>query len=301
MKVLDLYNHVAGLGFESSLEDDNRFYNAAERALLQVARIRPATRTYHINHKPMENEIKNSTLGTSVKAPGLVYYAEEAKAYYFEADGVGTAYVEYSEDGVYKIANVVSLDSNRTFRAYRGFVKNGNSFVNGAVRIRFEGEYLYNVRNAALYKYVYSQNEEDIPAHEPFTRYDMSVLASDFLSLASPPIVDGLQREILNQKYDVENECIILLPHNMNGEYGIRYIKCPQAIDTEANAIENEQEIDLASDLSMLLPNLVAAYILAEDEPQLAEYYLSLYNQQAAVIEAKTRYNTPAKIINNGW
>lgn len=301
MKVSDLYKQVAGLGFESSLEEDSRFYYAAERALLQVSRIRPATRTLKINHKPLENAVRNSSFDTSEKSRGLIYEAENAKAYYFEADGVGTAYVEFLEGDEWEIANVISLDASRTFKAYKGFIKNGKSFVTGRVRIRFSGDYLFYVRRAALYAEVYSPSIEDIPAYEPFTGYDISDLASDFLALASPPIVDGGRREILNQKYDIEDGSKVLLPYDMPGEYTVRYIKMPEKIDTEEIAVDNDQEIDLAEDLAMLMPNLVAAYILAEDEPQLAEYYLALYNQQAAVIEAKTRSFAPVHITNNGW
>lgn len=301
MTVSELYKQVAGLGFESSLEDDSRFYYAAERALLQVARIRPATRTYTINHKPLKNAALVGSTDSSVKSDGLIIEAPGAKAYYFEADGFGTAYVEFSEGGDWYIADVILLESSRSFKAYKGFVKNENNFVSGGVRIRFEGEYLCYVRRAALYENVYSPNKEDITAFEPFTRYDISELASDFLALDSPPVVDNGKREILNQNYDIEDGRAVLIPYELPGEYIVRYIKKPENINMEENAVDNSQRIDLEEDLAMLLPNLVAAYILAEDEPQLAEYYLSLYNQQAAVIEAKARSYAPVKITSNGW
>lgn len=301
MTVSELYKQVAGLGFESSLEDDSRFYFAAERALLQVARIRPATRTYTINHKPLKNAALIGSMDSSVKSDGLIIEAPGAKAYYFEADGFGTAYVEFFENGAWSIANVIILNGSRSFRAYKGFVKNGNNFVSGGVRIRFEGEYLCYVRRAALYESVYSPNEADITALEPFTRYDISELASDFLALASPPVLDGEHREILNQTYDIEDGRVVLIPYGLPGEYIIRYIKKPESISTESYAVDNDQRIDLADDLVLLMPNLVAAYILAEDEPQLAEYYLSLYNQQAAQIEANARSYAPVYISNNGW
>ena len=36
MRVQELYEQVAGLGFEKSLEDEEWFYQAANRALLQA-------------------------------------------------------------------------------------------------------------------------------------------------------------------------------------------------------------------------------------------------------------------------
>ena len=61
MTVSQLYKSVAQLGFEDSLEGDERFIFAANRALLQVNAIRPATSSYIINHKPMDNMLADAT------------------------------------------------------------------------------------------------------------------------------------------------------------------------------------------------------------------------------------------------
>lgn len=300
MIVSDLYKQVAGLGFESSLDDDSRFYYAANRALLQVSRIRPATRTHHINHKPLMNALPTGF--SSMECRGnLAFEASSAKGYYFEADGNGQAYIEYFEDGSWKVAKIVEMQSNRTFKAYSGLVKNGTEFVEGSVRIRFLGNYLYHVRRVALYPDVYSNNDADVPAYEPYSKYDISDLASDFLAMSAPPIVDSDGREVLNQNYDIENGRIVLLPRSMPGEYIVRYIKKPTALAQKNNANTDNQAIDLDDDLCAILPNLVASYIYAEDEPQLAEYYLTLYNQQAIVIEQKARQHSSVFITNNGW
>ena len=60
MTVAELYKQVAQLGFEVSLEDDDRFYYAANRALLQVNEVRPAISYYLINHKPLKNLLSDS-------------------------------------------------------------------------------------------------------------------------------------------------------------------------------------------------------------------------------------------------
>ena len=47
MRVSELYEQVAGLGFETSLDDGNdRFYQAAGRALLQINALRPDYKLY---------------------------------------------------------------------------------------------------------------------------------------------------------------------------------------------------------------------------------------------------------------
>lgn len=300
MKVYDLYKQVAGLGFESSLDDDSRFYYAANRALLQVARIRPATRTHHINHKPLKNALATSF--SSIECRGdLVLEASEAKGYYFEADGNGRVYIEFLKDGEWAPAKDEILQSNRTFKAYHGLIQDGTEFVKGAVRIRFLGDYLYHVRRVALYPDVYSGDPDEVPAYEPYSKYDISNLATDFLAMSAPPIVDSEGREVLNQHYDIEDGRIVLLPRNMPGEYIVRYIKKPTPLDDTKDVKNNDKDIDLDDDLCAILPNLIASYLYAEDEPQLAEYYLALYNQQAMVIEQKARHFSSVFITNNGW
>ena len=93
MNVAELYKQTAQLGFEDSLDDSDRFYYAANRALLQVCKIRPAVGYYLINHKPLENLVVNATFSPVEKIDDLIYEASDAKSYYFEADGNGVLYV----------------------------------------------------------------------------------------------------------------------------------------------------------------------------------------------------------------
>ena len=129
MTVAELYKQVAQLGFEDSLEDDDRFYFAANRALLQVNEIRPAISYYLINHKPLKNLLSDSLFSPVEKDDELLYSAEGAKSYYFEADGNGVVYVEkYNDDG-WVIIDSVQLESAHAFIAYRGFIKEAGEFV----------------------------------------------------------------------------------------------------------------------------------------------------------------------------
>ena len=94
MNVAELYLQTAHLGFETTLEDSDRFYFAANRALLQVCKVRPAIRHCLINHKPLANLIRQDTFSPIEKIEDITYEAEGAKAYYFEADGNGVLYLE---------------------------------------------------------------------------------------------------------------------------------------------------------------------------------------------------------------
>lgn len=302
MTISELYVSVAQLGFEDSLEDDQRFFYAANRALLQVNAIRPAIRSYIINHKPMRNRVKEETFMPVEKADELCFEASGVRAYYFEADGNGQAYIEKYDGASWSIIGKVKLSASEGFVPYRGFIRDGSDIVDGEVRLRFTGPYLYSVKNVAMYANILSDRIEDIPAYEQFTRYDMSRLCSDFLSLSSPPIRADREYTCLNQGYDVENGRVILLPYDAGGLYKIIYHHKPTLLKGDNAPKDDGTVIDLDEELCALLPILIAAYVWADDEPEKAQYYLALYRERAVDIERRLRDNTPVFIKStNGW
>lgn len=143
MNVAELYLQTAQLGFETTLEDSDRFYFAANRALLQVCKVRPAIRHCLINHKPLANLIRQDTFSPIEKIEDITYEAEGAKAYYFEADGNGVLYLEeyIMDTGEWRIFGEIPLQSKQIFVPYRGFIKKQGAFVSGRIRLRFAGEY----------------------------------------------------------------------------------------------------------------------------------------------------------------
>ncbi len=303
MTISQLYQSVAQLGFEDSLENEERFIFAANRALLQVNALRPATSSYIINHKPMNNMADKLFFEPMEKVKELCFYADNVKSYYFEADGNGSVFIEKKSDsGAWSIIGEVQLISDKTFKSYRGFIKDDGEFVNAHIRLRFTGNYVYSVKCVAMYEYLYSDNEEDIPAYEAFSSYDISELVSDFLSLVSPPISENEGIMHLNQGYDIDNGRTILLPYNMRGLYKVVYNRQPKKITSSGAAQDDNSIIDLDEELCALLPLLVASYIWVEDEPEKAQYYLMLYKERAVDIERRLISAKPVQINSiNGW
>lgn len=304
MRVQELYEQVAGLGFEKSLEDEDWFYQAANRALLQVNFIRPAISSYVIDHKPMKN-LLDVGFTPVLRSEELTYEAEDVKAYYFQVKGVGSAYVERydaNENKWIMVSDEIRFNNTKAFVAYAGLVKDGKKFIKGPVRLRFTGDYIYSIKCVALYQHVYSDKVEDIPAYEPYVRYDFTKLTEDFLTFSEPPITDDEEYRKLNKNYDVEDGRIILLPHSVSGCFKILYNRKPRHIENKGLAQENEDVIDLDEELCNLLPVLIASYIWLEDEPDRAQYYYKLYQARAAEISAKQRNFSPVRIrSSNNW
>ena len=301
MRVSELYGQVAGLGFEKSLEDSDIFYQAANRALLQVNSIRPAVSAYAINHKPMKNLLSSDFLPIE-RYYDITFEAEAAKAYYFESDGVGVCYIEkLSASDSWDIIGDVPFSSGGGFVSYSGFIKDGGEFVRGRVRLRFSGDYLYSVRCVALYEHIRSDLAEDIPAFEPYSKYDISVLVSDFLTLEDEPLVADEEAIKVPSDYNIEGGRVILFPRSAPGCYKVLYRRRPREIENVGTPSDDEAVIDLDEELCALMALNMAAYIWADDEPEKAEYYLSLYRERAAEIQARDKKLKPARYVTNGW
>lgn len=304
MNISELYSQTAQLGFEDSLEDDDRFYYAANRALLQVCKVRPVISHYTINHRPLENCISDASFEAVDVTGEVIYTAENVKSYYFEADGNGVLYIEMLNPTTqnWDVIGTVALISSGVFVPYRGFIKEGDGFVSGQVRLRFLGEYIYTIRSVAMYRYLLSASADDIPAYEPFTRYDIRSLVTDFLELCCPPIIDDEDGKVLNQDYELEGDSTILLPCSGRGVYKVLYEHRPNAISSDGEPASDETEIDLDEELCSLLPILVAAYVWIDDEPTKSEYYMNLYRERVQLIEQHAKQNKPVQIRSiNGW
>ena len=301
MRVSELYEQVAGLGFGKSVEDDDIFYQAANRALLQVNALRPAVSACAINHKPMKN-LLSSSFEPMERYYDITFEAHDAKAYYFECDGQGICYIERQDaSGAWVKIGIVELAASGGFAVYRGFIKDGADFVSGRVRLRFSGDYLYSVRCASLYEHIRSEREEDIPAFEPYSRYDISTLVSDFLTLEDEPLVADEESIKMPENYNIEGGRVILLPRSAPGCYKVLYRRRPAEIVSDGSAADDDTVIDLDEELCALMVLNIGVYIWADDEPEKAEYYLSLYRERAAEIQARDKKLKPARYVTNGW
>lgn len=308
MTIKELYDSVAELGFETELESErlNGFILAANRAIVQINRIRPATSIYKLNHFPLVNKLSESTYEPVCKDDeALIFSTDGAKSYFFECNGNGIATIEKSTDfgETWETLAAVELVSEKgQFEKYRGLILDGDKPYLGLVRIKFSGDYIYWVQNVAMYGSLLSADPESIPAFSKYISYDIASLTDDFVSFVCPPITDA-QRDkgfILNTDYFVEGASKILIPASIKGVYDVVYNRRNKQLSL--NDDMEETNIDLDSELCCLMPNLVASYIWADDEPTKAEYYLTLYNAQVAEIMAREKNLKPVVYRNKtGW
>ena len=303
MKVHELYSAVCKLGFFDTLEDIPAFFIAANRAMLQINALRPLTAILEIYHRSVDNLVNGATHDIYEHLDSDVIFEVHcaAKAYYFEVLGEGECRIEVynPESSSWELKELISFNC-RNYTIYKGFIKPDGNFTTNPVRLRFIGEYVYQIRNAALYGLIYSSSADDIPAYEEFIRYDLRKLADGFIELADNPFVSSFTR--LTDDYIFEDGAVLLLPQRVAREVKIKYKKTPRSLVYADNPSGDETEIELDPELCELLPLLTAVYVLADEGDGKSEYYLQLYRERAAEIEMRKRSRESAKYANvNGW
>ncbi len=298
MTIGELYGAVSQLGFEESLEYESGFFHALNRAILQVNSLRPKTGRICINHKPTKNLL--GAAGQSFEVDGEVTHtAVGAKSYYFEACGYGSVFIEADFGSGFEIIKEIEIISPSVFSAFFGFTKSGDEY--GKIsRIRFTGKHTYTVRRLAMYGTTASDDESGIQPFCERYEYDVSSIASDFLSFCDPPLRDS--DGVVAEHYDVLGSDRIILSRDYPDEYTVFYNTRPPLYSPSDTAEENNEEIPLDDDLCVLLPLLIASYVWLDDEPQKAEYYFSLYRDRASEIVSSRKNHTVASIkSSDGW
>ncbi len=305
MTIRELYDAVAQLGFETTLEDyESGFFSLANRAMIQVNRVRPKMSIFKLNHFPLKNLLEVDYFEPVCKDDeALTFVAEGARSYYFECNGNGVVTIEKTNDGEsWEVIGSIDLKADHgRFVAYRGFILDGEETYLGRVRLKFDGDFIYYVQNVALYGCLISSDEMDIPACGKYSAYDLAGLTDDFDSFVFPPIVDAQRGEkfVLDEDYFIENRSKVLVPASINGVFDIYYYRKIRPID---ESMEEETELDLDDDLCSILVNLIASYVWVDDEPTKAEYYLSLYREQVAEIFSLSKNFKPLVYRNkSGW
>jgi hypothetical protein len=154
----------------------------------------------------------------------------------------------------------------------------------GEVEITFSGDYAYTIRNFAMYDKVYSNKASDIINYSKKVGYSIPKIVTDFGRFDSPPVDNngyGLFKD-----YTIENDTVYL-PINAPGIYTVNYLHKVELISANTNISGQGSGIliDLEEDLAALLPNLIAAYVWLDDEPEKSQYYYNLYLQRADQIK----------------
>lgn len=298
MRVRDLYSEVAQLGFETNLDEPVRFYQAINRGLLEVCSVRPTVKRLEIPHYPIR--CHRVMCGEEVHTDhDLVYCATSPKAYYFEAYGNLSFAVEHKTASGWETVKDEEQVAENGFVAHKGFVKQNNEFLEGEVRIRFFGDFRFVVKNVAFYDEIVSYDENDIPAADEYTRYDLNKLTDDFFEFDEVPMMYGYP--IDEKSYVVLERSVLMVSNRLHGTVTIEYSHKPTPIEFALDPYHDDTDVDLDDELCTVLPLLLASYLWLDDDSDKSLYYRTLYTERVQQILTKKRMSDPVKTNYNGW
>lgn len=275
----EIKNEAARLGFEktsisANAEYKGLFIDAANEAQMTIAKtVKPIEKTMRVAQMTAESKIP--TEERIFDGKDIVYRAN-ARAYYFEVYGKGKC-------------DIVDVSGTRTVTFDEKKWTAYKDFCSGNVMMRFYGEFLFSVRNAALYERVGGSSISDIPDNRAYTSHDLLQIDPLYMEIYSVRINNSPAEDWY---CDGSN---LLLPSNYPAEYIVTYHAYPTKITEDT---PDSSEIELDYDAANLMPRRMAYTIWLDDDIQKAIIYNNEYTSMAEAVIAKER--SPMARVHKG-
>ena len=272
MTLNDFKNELSALGFEREIAIDKSLVLSVRRAISTIYTERGVYNSFAIEHYPvMPTLVCKSFTHIPKKTES---FSLKGRAISFSVSGTGFFTIE--EKGV-----LTEYEFSSPFYLWR-------IFISGEATVTFFGEYSFEVISLSVFENIRSENKEELFSYgEPF-EYDMSALRGDFHSFASLP-TDNQGREIAGA---VMRSGKLIIPWGYRGRINIVYkSSAPLVSEDTPNA-----EIPIPKEVEHLVPLLASAYYWADDAPDKAEYYLSLYKDSMRAVK---QFDT--RLIGGGY
>lgn len=236
--------------------------------------------THSISCYPVENILGNYSNFEIEPFEGdeLTFEANsKAQAYYFEVDGPCTVYVDDYTDGWNTIATVSCSPTASGFTAYKGVVTPTSGATKS--RLRFTGSYYFRTVNRALFDVPFA-SDSDVPDYRPWVRKQMP---DDFKS------VDQIIREyadgnyVKDGSYKWEGRRDLYVNYYYEGNIRIVYRPIPAAV----TALTDNMQVDDVT-ARVIIPYGLAAHLLADEKPALANFFQQRYEELRLMATRKT-------------
>ena len=213
-----------------------------------------------ISQNPIPNMLTNPLTTFDVQAHlGLDLIdmvAMGAKSYNFEVDNLATIYIEEQVNGIWIILRTLTNTVKGQYTIFHGFV--GASSATNNIRVRFSGLYPYNIRNKALFAYVWN-DIIDMPVYQKYAEY---TLPTDFFQL-NKVVNKGdsmLYQNTIDWEFQGRN--VIAVNYFLIGEIDIFYYAYPMEVSTTP---DDNFIFDLDEEACQCLAFYVASQVLIDD------------------------------------
>jgi len=188
-----------------------------------------------------------------------------AKAYTFEVDGEGTVYIEDLVGSTWNIVETITVANTvKTMTRFYGLVT--PTVGSTQSRIRFSGNFYYNLANVGLY----SQAFPNITKIPEYTEWIEVELPNDFRS----------QEQLVEDPYTFDDFVYfggknqMFVKYNYDGDIKLLYNAIPDDLTSLSDSLVLDDQIAK----TLLVMGLVAR-LLATDDPDISNYYQGLYEE----------------------
>lgn len=239
----------------------------AQKELYSVAKIQ---KTFKFSQLPTPNLLGNSSefnqvdfIGEDQKYPinGII----GAKAYYFEASGPGTVYVEEYSGASWVTLSTIPLSVGTEYVAYKGAIV--PTFNDRPVRLRFTGTTWYRHVNRALFAFPFLPNQ--IPDYRPFVNVP---LPDDFMDI-SQIISESAMEYTSDSNYKWEEPNKLYVSYYFDANYRLVYNPIPVTVSSINDTLECNAIIGQA------IPYYVAAKLAPFENQSLVNFYEQKYEE----------------------
>lgn len=276
---------------------DNSLFDIAQKEISTTAKA--IKKVFNITRNKLFNQLGDNFTTEKHIEDDIIYQTDGAtKAYYFEVDKTATIYIEEeTEPNVW--AELETINHTPTvgegFKEYKGLIT--LSDTNNKCRIRFSGDFFYNLRNVAFFNYSFA-NVEDVPTYKPYVFY---TLPNDFYKF------DKVIRTYQYKQYENytdylfenvnTNTAQIGIPFNHEGEIQVHYTAYPTDITT---ATPNTYEFDIDIELQEIMLFYVVSLLKKQEDAYISEQFRNEYYIKMNNINAQNP-NQGKKTITDAW
>ena len=217
--------------------------------------------------------------------------AIEAKSYYFEVDGVADIYIEeQTSPGVWtNLATIHNTTPKGQYSVYKGFT--GVVDPTHTVRVRFSGSYPYNIRNRALFAYLFPTTD-DIPNYVKYVQYTMP---SDFYMLNRVVQKGNTMLYTNTVDWQFEGRNVVAVNYFLIGEIDVFYYAYPATID---DTVADAYIFEIDEEAAQAMPYYVASQCLIDDpiNKSVSDKLYAMYQGKLAnLVNAVTQGSTTVK------
>lgn len=310
MTTKELLEQILALGGRTQLNytyEKNAVFVAINRAIDEVNRIFPVEKTIQLIHYPIIPSVHDAGIAVHRGGEKKEYYASDARALAFAISGTGRAILSSWDEDKETWVPIKSFDwqeeSDFAERTY--MISKYNSITEEAVpahqiKLVFEGEYSYMIRDVSIYSELASDRKEDVKVYQIWVPYDLADVkyaGGGFMDFASEPVLFGETELTTPHDFKIENSKVYL-PATKPGVYTIRYRYKPNRVEV----LNNDVDVDLDSEMVNLVAPRAAYYLFYTTDEEVADRCLAEYQKLYATYMRTRKTRTPIRQRDlTGW